>query len=70
MKEIETIDIAPTWISVLNMVKLGILDVKNADLEKPCNIFDTIIKEQKNGAKSVTFNFHEDGTVVITRDRS
>jgi len=69
MKKIGTVNIATTWISVLNMVKSGVLNVKDADLERPCKMFDMIILNQQSGAKSVTFNFAEDGTTFITVER-
>lgn len=57
------IDVEPTWVEILNMVKSGHLDANHSDLEKACTIADVVRQAQKSGKPSITFTFTEDGQV-------
>lgn len=58
-----TVDITPTWIGFLNMVKHGILNIKDAGLETPCRVMDAIVQARKNGKCEFVVTINEDGSI-------
>ncbi len=60
------IDIEPTWESLCNLSQKGGLPAK--ELLPACIIADKVRQSQKEGAKSVTFFFCEDGSVEFQVD--
>ncbi|MFZ2992416.1 MAG: hypothetical protein WA061_01760 [Microgenomates group bacterium] len=61
--ETKYINLEPTWIEVLSMVRVGALNVESSGLENPCKIADAIRQAQKKGEKSITFTFTDDNTI-------
>ena len=61
-----TVDLTPTWIQVLELVKQGLVPL--SELKQACIVADIVMKAEKEGRPSITFTFkdgeafYEDGS--------
>lgn len=61
----KTIDVEPTWSSILTMVERGYM--KPDVLRPACVLADDVRQAQKHGAKSIKLTFTKKGKVKLTR---